>query len=142
MAVRLREFRLEDHEEAYALWAGTEGIGLSEADSRENIAAFLERNPGLSYVAIGESGRLVGAVLCGTDGRRGYLHHLAVVKAHRNEGIGNGLVHRSLASLRERGIAKCHIFVISDNEEGKRFWERIGWEERTSLIIMSRDLSS
>jgi ribosomal protein S18 acetylase RimI-like enzyme len=139
MNVTLREFTIEDYDAAYALWQATEGVGLSEADKRENIASFLSRNPGLSMVAE-EDGRLVGALLCGSDGRRGFLHHLAVARSHRRAGIGRELVRRCLAALAGIGMRKCHIFVLQENTEGRRFWERIGWEERTTLLVMSHDV--
>jgi ribosomal protein S18 acetylase RimI-like enzyme len=156
MAPIYRPFLPVDYDAAYSLWSATEGIGLSEADSRENIERFLRHNPGLSFVAVngeadGEAGTagsgsalagstLAGAVLASCDGRRGYLHHLAVAPAYRRRGVGRGLVERCLAALAEAGMRKCHIFVVADNAEGKRFWQRIGWEERTSLIIMSKDV--
>ena len=130
---------MADYDSAVALWQKTEGIGLSEADERHNIESFLRHNPGMSFVAEDE-GRIVGAVLCGTDARRGFLHHLAVDASCRRSGIGRGLVSRCLAALAERGMRKCHIFVIADNLEGKRFWQRIGWEERTTLVVMSHDV--
>jgi len=149
MALIYREFLPSDYDAAYSLWDATEGIGLSEADSRANIERFLRHNPGMSFVAVegeasagagGAGGAMAGAVLCGCDGRRGYLHHLAVAPAYRRRGVGRGLTERCLAALSSAGVRKCHIFVIADNVEGKRFWERTGWEERTSLLIMSKDL--
>jgi ribosomal protein S18 acetylase RimI-like enzyme len=137
----LREFTIEDYDAAYALWQATEGIGLSEADKRENIAFFLTRNQGLSMVAV-EKDRIVGALLCGSDGRRGFLHHLAVAKSHRRAGIGRALVTRCLSGLAGIGMRKCHIFVMADNSEGKGFWQGIGWEERTTLLVMSHDVSA
>jgi ribosomal protein S18 acetylase RimI-like enzyme len=156
MAMIFRAFLPSDYDAAHALWSRTEGIGLSEADSRANIERFLRHNPGMSFVAVdgeagagaggagaggaGAGGALAGAVLCGCDGRRGYLHHLAVASGYRRRGVGRGLADRCLAALSAAGVRKCHIFVIADNAEGKRFWERMGWEERTSLLIMSKDL--
>jgi N-acetylglutamate synthase len=139
MALRIREFTMADYDSAVELWRRTEGVGLSEADEAHNIHGFLDHNPGMSFVAE-DGGRLVGAVLCGTDARRGFLHHLAVDAAHRRSGIGRTLVHRCLQALAARGMRKCHIFVIADNLEGKRFWQRIGWEERTTLVVMSHDV--
>ena len=135
----LREFTITDYDAAYALWQEAEGIGLSEADKKENIAYFLRRNPGLSMVAE-ENGKIVGALLCGSDGRRGFLHHLAVAAGHRRGGIGRELVTRCLAELAGIGMRKCHIFVLQENIEGKKFWQRIGWEERTTLLVMSHDV--
>ena len=137
--ITVREFTINDYDAAYALWKVSEGIGLSEADSRDNIASYLARNPGTSFVAEA-GGRIVGAVLCGSDGRRGFLHHLAVAEGCRRAGTGRALVQRCLAALRTQGMRKCHIFVIADNEHGKKFWTRVGWEERTTLVVMSHDI--
>lgn len=139
MAVTLREFTMKDYDAAIALWKSSDGIGLSQADSPQNIQRFLSQNPGLSCVAE-EGARLVGAVLCGCDGRRGFLHHLAVAPSHRRLGVGKALVERCLSALGAIGIRKCHIFVLADNREGKQFWKRTGWEERTTLVVMSHDV--
>jgi len=138
MGANLREFTMADYDGAIDLWKASEGIGLSEADERQNIAHFLAHNPGMSLVAE-ENGRIVGAVLCGNDGRRGYLHHLAVARSHRGAGLGRALVDRCLTALAAAGMKKCHIFVIAANVEGERFWKKVGWEERTTLKIMSHD---
>src|SRR5512135_3277007 len=106
MPLIIREMTIDDYAAAYALWQNSEGIGLSSADSRDGIAHLLQRNPGLSCVAE-EDGILAGAVLCSTDGRRGYLHHLAVAPQFRRRGIGRALVDHSLECLRREGIQKC-----------------------------------
>lgn len=137
MAVRIRQMAAGDYEAVMNLWRATPGIGLGDADAKEGIASYLKRNPGMSFVAQADA-ELAGAVLCGTDGRRGYLHHLAVHAAHRRQGVGSALVDRCMGALREAGVGKCHIFVFADNAEGARFWERIGWKARTDLRIMSR----
>lgn len=141
-AFHIREFRREDYDAAYSLWDASEGIGLSAADSRENIESFLVQNPGLSFVARSADGSLSGALLASCDGRRGFLYHCAVAKSHRRQGIGKALVERSLAALAARGMRKCHIFVTADNTEGKRFWQRMGWEERTTIHVMSHDVAA
>ncbi len=131
---------MADYDEVYALWKASEGIGLSAADEREGIARFLERNPGLAFVAR-HGTELAGAVLVGDDGRRGYLHHLAVSAAHRRGGLGRALVERCLAALGERGIRKCHIFVFGGNQGGLAFWEELGFYPRNELVLMSHDIS-
>lgn len=133
----LQPMRIEDFDDATALWKKSpEGVGLSESDSRESIAIFLQRNPGLSFVARDESGELIGAVLCGHDGRRACLYHLAVAETHRRQGIGTTLIEACLAQLRAQGIHRCNIFVYADNEAGKAFWLRHGWKERSELRMM------
>jgi putative acetyltransferase len=134
----IAEMTLADYDVAYQLWRTTEGMGLSQADSREGIAAFLERNPGLSLVAR-VRGEVVGTLLCGHDGRRGYLHHLAAAPACRNRRIGTRLVETCLARLAEWGIRKCHVFVRAENEPGKGFWRQRGWQERMDLTLLSQE---
>ena len=132
----IRAMEIEDYEDVLALWEASEGVGLSGADTERSIAIFLERNPCLSHVAH-RHGQLVGAVLCGHDGRRGYIHHLAVSKVCRREGIGSALVARCLGGLQQIGIQKCHIFVFQANPEAMAFWDRMGWTKREELAVMS-----
>lgn len=137
MTLRITPFQMSDYDAAVELWRSAEGVVLARADEREAVARFLAHNDGLSFVARAE-GRLAGAVLCGTDGRRGFLHHLAVDASRRRRGIGTALVERCLEALRQRGIEKCHLFVLAGNEDGQRFWERAGWSVRSDLVTMSR----
>lgn len=139
MSYHIRQMTIDDYDHVIQLWQASDGIGLSEADSRESIQDYLTHNPRMSFCAW-EGADLVGAVLCGHDSRRGYLHHLAVQKSHRRQGIGKALVEACLSALQEIGIAKCHIFVYQANQEGLAFWERCGWTLRTELVIMSKDL--
>jgi len=131
----VRCFRIEDFDAVIALWRRTEGVGLNESDTRRAITAFLRRNPRLSFVAE-KDGQIIGAVLCGHDGRRGYLHHLAVSKRHRRRGIGQRLVNTCLAKLRKAGIQKCNIFIFANNAAGMKFWAHNGWSLRTELRLM------
>ncbi|QJC54465.1 GNAT family N-acetyltransferase [Paenibacillus albicereus] len=126
---------------AYALWSRTEGLVLSGADSLEAVAAYLERNPGMSFVCLSGS-RVVGTSMCGHDGRRGYLYHLAVDPSMRGCGIGRQLAERSLAALGEAGIERCHLMVLEDNESGAAFWSRTGWTKRSGILLFSKDPSS
>jgi ribosomal protein S18 acetylase RimI-like enzyme len=132
----------DDIEDVLALWNGMPGIGLNESDTPENLRAFLTRNAGLSLVVRdGERPArrsLIGAVLCGHDGRRGYLHHLAVRPEYRRRGLARQMVEKCLAALREQGIIKCNIFVYAENDDGQGFWSRCGWNHRSDLIVLQR----
>ena len=126
-----------DYDEVLALWRTSEGIGLSPAaDSREGIASYLERNPGLSWV-VREGGGVVGAALCGHDGRRGFIHHVAVAREHRGRGTGRALVTRCLEGLRAIGMERCHLFVRSGNPDGLEFWRHMGWRLRDDVSMMT-----
>lgn len=137
MAISIREMKLDDYPQVIELWKSCEGIGLSADDSLEGINHVLSRNPGLSLVAE-EAGQVVGAVLVSQDGRRGYLNHLAVKSSHRSQGVGSALVNSSLSALKKLGIRRCHIFVFTDNQGALTFWEKVGWEARSELKIMSK----
>jgi putative acetyltransferase len=137
--VVVRELVIEDYDSVYALWQSCVGIGLSAADSRSAIEAYLSRNPGLSSV-VEEDGRVLATVLCGHDGRRGFLHHLAVAYGHRRRGLGRRLTERSLELLGAQGIGKCHVFVFRENVEGGAFWHRVGFDRREEIALFSREL--
>ena len=139
--LEIDELTKEALDEVLALWHGTEGIGLSEGDTKDDLVAFLARNPGLSLVAR-HSGRIVGAVLYGHDGRRGFLYHLAIAAPHRRKEIGRALVEICLGKLALLGVRKCNIVLYRNNEIGERFWSRNGWRERTDLKILQKTTPS
>lgn len=135
--VDFAELTAADYAEAHALWKRADGIGLSSADGREAVERYLLRNPGLSSVAR-VRGKLVATVLCGHDGRRGYLHHLVVEADSRRRGIGCALVERSLRLLAGEGIEKCHVFLLAENASGRAFWEALGFQWRRDIGVCSR----
>jgi ribosomal protein S18 acetylase RimI-like enzyme len=123
----IRRMTIGDHGDAHRIWKNTEGIVVVAEDSRGGIALYLARNRGLCFVAT-VGGEVVGTVLCGHDGRRGILRHLAVKPAFRGCGIGSALAARCLAALASHGIRKCNLYVMRDNRSGMRFWERKGYK--------------
>jgi N-acetylglutamate synthase len=134
--LKIRPFEPSDYPGARALWERCGGVGLSAADERASIHAFLDRNPKLSFVAsLGDE--LIGTILCGHDGRRGLIHHLAVAPDHRRRGVGAALLKRGLTALRGAGIDKCHLLVFRSNESGLSFWRSVGAEERKNLALFS-----
>jgi ribosomal protein S18 acetylase RimI-like enzyme len=137
---RFQPMEKGDLAEVIQFWQGMEGIGLSESDSYSALSSYLERNPGLSWVVRNRDRDLIGAVLCGHDGRRGYLHHLAVGPEWRRKGIGRALVERCLSSLRELKILKGNVFLFSRNPEGEAFWRGMGWKRREDLVLVQRML--
>lgn len=137
--ITFRIMTISDYDQVLTLWQKTQGLGLSDADSREGIRTFLERNSGLSFICE-EGERLIGTILCGHDARRGYIYHLAVDNSHRKRGIGRQLTQLSLDALRQLKIVKCHLFVYRDNNEAELFYDRIGWQKRTTLDVLSKDI--
>lgn len=138
---QIRELQLADYEAVLALWQTTPGISVTSADSLGNLAVFLARNRGLSFVAAAGTD-IVGTSLCGHDGRRGFIYHLAVRPDWRRQGIGKRLLTRSLNALQAGGITKCHLFVLADNRDGMAFWEHSGFRQRQDIHIFSCDIAS
>jgi ribosomal protein S18 acetylase RimI-like enzyme len=137
--VTTREFVLADYEAAIALWSGEEGIEICEGDSREEMGEYLERNRGLSRVAEVD-GEIAGVALCGHDGRRGWIYHLAVAPGHRRRKVGKLLLDDCVNGLRKAGLKRAIILVAGDNPGGHEFWLRNGWEDIDGAIAMTREL--
>lgn len=128
----IRTMTLDDYDAVIALMNSTPGVSVRDADSRESTSRYLQRNPGMSFVAeVGTT--LVGCVMCGHDGRRGYMQHLLVLDNYRRQGIANQLVARSLLSLESEGILKCHIDVFKTNHGAADYWRKQGWQLRTDI---------
>ncbi|WP_343574953.1 GNAT family N-acetyltransferase [Pseudomonas sp.] len=133
----LRSAVPDDHATLRALWERTPGIQLRRDDDYEPFAAYLRRNPGLSLV-LEEGGQVIGSLLAGHDGRRGYLQHLVVDEAFRGRGLARALLDESLARLAREGIGKSHVFVLRDAPEALAFWEaQAGWGRREDLQVFS-----
>lgn len=128
----IRPMRIEDYDTVIELLRRTPGVSLRDADSREAVHRYLDRNPGLSFIAE-IADQLVGCVMSGHDGRRGYLQHLAVLPEHRRKGIANTLVENCLSRLDALGIAKTHIDVLKTNIPAHAYWESSGWKLRTDI---------
>lgn len=137
--VKTREFSISDYDAALELWQRVEGLEIAEGDDRESVVHFLARNPELSRVAT-EGSTIVGVVLCGHDGRRGYIYHLAVDPAHQARGLGKRLTDECLEGLRRAGLKRALILVANDNPRGRKFWRRHGWEEVPGPIVMGIDV--
>ena len=135
----LRAMAEADLENARVLWAAAEGVELAEGDSLVELSAYLRRNPGTSQVAV-VNGVIVGALLAGHDGRRGLIYHLAVSRNHRGMGVGRILVDRALGELRNQGVRRVLILVARDNEGGRAFWRRGGWESLEFAEPLAIDL--
>ena len=138
-AVTTREFVLSDHGPAVALWSEIDSVEICEGDSREEVAEYLKRNPGLSRVAEID-GKMVGAVMCGHDGRRGFIYHLAVAPKYRGQGVGKLLLDDCVRGLQRAGLKRAIILVEGQNAAGQKFWLREGWEQIDCAIPMSKGL--
>lgn len=126
--VRIVPMREADYDAVRALWMTIRGFGIRALDdSREDVARFIRRNPTTSVVAVA-NGRIVGSILCGSDGRQGALYHVCVARDYRRRGIGTRMVGYCMARLREMGINKVALIAFANNDAGNAFWRQIGWK--------------
>ena len=131
--MQIRTMTIADYEKVYALWMSCKNMGFNDIDdSKEGIARFLERNPNTSFVAI-ENDELLGIILGGHDGRRGYIYHMSVAENQRKKGIGSSLVKKCLESFKNEKISKVALLVFKYNETGNAFWEKQGFILREDI---------
>ena len=133
----IRAMTIEDYPRLYALWMTIKGFSIrSIDDSEEGVRRFIARNPGISVVATlpdGEDEKIVGAILCGHDGRRGCLYHVCVHPDYRLHGIGRAMVVHCMNALRQEQINKVSLIAFTKNDIGNAFWKEIGWTKREDL---------
>ena len=138
----IRTMTMEDYDAVYTLWLSCAGMGLNDLDdSPEGIARYLRRNPSACFVAE-KNARIVGVILSGHDGRRGFIHHTAVHPDCRGQGIGHRLVEAALSALKAEGIHKVALVVFDRNQTGNRFWEKEGFTAREDLVYRNRALTA
>ncbi|HJO95411.1 MAG TPA: GNAT family N-acetyltransferase [Victivallales bacterium] len=134
--MNIRLMTIEDYDKLIKLFRLTPGIAIREADSKDAIDRYLKRNANLNFVAV-INDKIIGCVMCGHDGRRGYLQHLIVKSECRNKGIGEKLFNKCLEGLSDIGIYKAHLFVFKNNEIGNKFWLKKGWTFRDDVNMYS-----
>ena len=138
--VDIRVMKPEDYEGVYDLWISTPGMGLNTTDdSREGIEKYLKRNPSTCFVAE-DQGKIVGVIIAGNDGRRGYIYHTAVHLSYRKQGIARSLVEHALEALDKEGINKVALVAFTRNTDGNAFWEKMGFTERTDLTYRNKNI--
>lgn len=134
----IRQMELGDYAQVYDLWIHTPGMGLNNLDdSIEGIEKYLKRNPTTCFVAE-QDGKIVGVIMAGHDGRRGFIHHTTVHQDCRRQGIGGELVQHALDALEQEGIHKVALVAFDRNSLGNAFWEAQGFTSREDLVYRNR----
>lgn len=129
----IRIMTSEDYDGVRDLWMKIKGFAIrSIDDSRVGVERFLKRNPTTSIVAV-EDGRVVGAILCGHDGRRGCFYHVCVDPDYRRRGIGKAMVVMAMEALQKEEINKVSLIAFTSNDIGNAFWHELGWTKREDL---------
>ncbi len=138
--INIRVMTIDDYEGVYNLWINTPGMGLNTTDdSREGIAKYLKRNPTTCFVAESD-GKIIGVIMAGHDGRRGFINHTAVLPDYRKRGIAKRLVDSAMDALDKEGIKKVALVVFKHNEIGNGFWDNIGFTEREDLVYRNKNI--
>lgn len=139
--MQIRTMVSSDYDRVYALWTSCTGMGLNNIDdSKDGIIRFLDRNPNTCFVAeVNE--KIIGVILAGNDGRRGYIYHAAVAESYRKQEIGTKLVNAALEALAKENIHKVALVVFEKNENGNVFWEKQGFIAREDLIYRNKTLT-
>ena len=136
--IAYRVMTIADYDSVYKLWTITPGMGLNAVDdSREGIEKYLKRNPSSSFVAE-DNGRIIGVIMAGHDGRRGFIYHTAVSPEFRNQGIAKRLVNCAMSALEKEGIHKVALVAFKDNALGNSFWKKIGFTSRSDLVYRNK----
>jgi len=128
--------QIADYDAVSRLWQACEGLSIRAADSSDGVERYLRRNPGLSFVAASDA-RIVGSIMAGHDGKRGYIQHVAVDAALRKQGIASRLVALCLGALKAEGIDKSHVHVLRHNQAGLDYWSGQGWQRRSEVVMFS-----
>lgn len=136
--MKVRNMTIQDYEAVYDLWIHTPGMGLNDLDdSKEGIEKYLKRNPDTCFVAE-EDNQIVGAIMSGNDGRRGFIHHTVVKQDKQKTGVGRLLVSAAMNALEKEGINKVALLVFARNEGGNAFWEKMGFDIRTDVVYRNK----
>ena len=129
----IRVMTTDDYEEVHNLWMSIHGFAIrSIDDSKEGVERFIRRNPKTSVVAVSD-GKIVGAILCGHDGRRGCLYHVCVHEDYRKHGIGKSMAVACMRALQAEQINKVNIVAFKSNELGNHFWKEEGGNFKDDL---------
>lgn len=138
--INFRTMTIDDYDGVYDLWINTPGMGLNTTDdSREGFDKYLKRNPTTSFIAECD-GKIIGVIMAGHDGRRGFIHHTAVLPEYRNQGIAKKLVGCAMSALDKEGINKVALVAFKKNDIGNGFWENVGFTERNDLVYRNKNI--
>ena len=139
--MQIRLMTINDYKDVYKLWLSCNGIGLNNLDdSKSGIEKFLKRNPDTCFVTL-EENKIIGSILTGNDGRRGYIYHTAINPDYQRKGIGRKLVNTAVNALKDKDINKVALVVFKENSFGNEFWEKIGFSKRNDLVYRNKTIN-
>ena len=139
-SLEVKLFQMEFYEEVVKLWIAA-GLKLTFSDTRDEIAKFYEHNKNSFFILV-KDGKIIGTVIGAFDGRRGYVHHLAILPDFQHHNYGTLLMEHLTEYYRKNGVVKIHLFIEKPNEAVGKFYEKLDWHYRDDIILMSKTLRS
>ena len=133
--MKIELFIMRYYHEIIALWKRS-GIDVSSSDTRDEIAKMLKRNPDLFLIGKVQE-RVIAVVIGAFDGRRGYVHHLAIDPDYQKNKYGKMMMDELIEKFHTKKVHKVHLFIEKSNKEVADFYRKLGWEVRDDLIMMS-----
>jgi len=133
--MQVENLSIKFYEEAIALWKRA-GIDVGSSDTLNEINIMINKNPDLCLIGKLDN-KVIEVVMGGFDGRRGYIHHLAVDPDYQKRGYGRIMMNNLIEKFRQKGVHKVHLFIEKYNKEAVKFYLKLGWEIREDLIMMS-----
>lgn len=136
----IRPFRMADHQAVHDLWRGAgPGVNLRPSDTAPEVAKKLTRDPDLFLVAELQ-GAVMGVIMGAWDGRRGWLHHLAVAPSARRLGVASALVTEVEERLRAKGCLKVNLLMFDGNDGALALYEQLGYSRMDHIIALGKTL--
>jgi len=133
--MKIELFTMRYYNEIIDLWKRS-GIEVSSSDTRDEIARLLKRNPDLFLIGK-ENEKVIAVVMGAFDGRRGYVHHLAIDSAYKKKKYGKMMMDELIEKFQIKKVHKVHLFIEKYNKKIVDFYRKLGWEVRDDLIMMS-----
>lgn len=133
--MKIEKFAIENYDEIIRLWRKVD-LTITSSDSKEEVERMLQLNPDLFLIGKIDE-KIIGVVMGGFDGRRGYVHHLAIDPKYQKKGFGKMLVDELMKKFREKKVHKVHLFIEKRNNDVITFYQKLGWEMRNDLVMMS-----
>lgn len=132
--MKYRPYQQKDENSVIELWETVFPKAPAHNNPLRDIHAKLHVQPQLFFVAESDE-RVVGTVMSGFDGHRGWVYYVAVHPEFRRQGIGSALMEKAESALLEMGCRKLNLQIRADNAPVQRFYESLGYrvEERISM---------
>lgn len=135
----IRTARISDYDGLMRLWLAN-GISIRAGDDRRGIRTVLDRNPGLSLVAV-RHGSIVGAAMGTWDGRRGWIHHLAVDASCRRTGIASRILSELEIRMKRKGVQIVKAEIYGTNSASLALFRKRGYADYTNLRTVGKTLT-